>query len=528
MTQTKLTDIKKKRKKTRAEELAKEQREISISDFFQKNRHLLGFDNPIRALLTTIKELVDNSLDATDDMKVLPEIKIEIKKMSEDKFKVIVEDNGPGIVKEQIPFIFAKLLYGSKFFKIKESRGQQGIGVSASVLYGQLTTGKPTKITSKIGPKQKAHYYELHIDTEKNEPEIIKENILEWKKDHGTKVEIELEGQYTKGKRSVEEYLKQTAMVNPHLRITYINPEQNKITFPRSTDELPIEPKEIKPHPYGIEIGILIRMLKTSKYKKLNSFLKNEFCRISNKVAEEILEKAKLKPTSQSPNLTREEAESLLKAIKETKIRNPPLDCLSPIGAESLKKSLKKELNVDFCEAITRPPSVYRGFPFLLECAICYGGELDSEKSIQLLRFANKVPLLYQQSACAITKSISSTKWNSYGLSQSRSSLPIGPCLILVHIASVWVPFTSESKEAIAHYPEIEKEIKLALQECGRKLGTYLRKKKHAIQEEKKKEYITTFLPHIMIGLKEILNLKPTKEKIVEKNLREILEKSRK
>jgi DNA topoisomerase-6 subunit B len=185
-------------------------------------------------------------------------------------------------------------------------------------------------------------------------------------------------------------------------------------------------------------------------------------------------------------------------------------------------------MDVDFCEAITRPPSVYRGFPFLVEAAICYGGELEQEKSVKLQRFANKVPLLYQQAACATTKAISGTKWNSYGLSQSRGSLPVGPALIVVHIASVWVPFTSESKEAIAPYPEIEKEIRLALQECGRKLGSFIRKKKKAVQEEQKKEYITTFLPHIMIGLKDILDLNESKEKRIEKNLKEILEKSRK
>src|SRR3989338_8430453 len=216
-----------------AQELAKKQREISISEFFTKNRHLLGFDNPTRALLMTVKEAVDNSLDACNEAKILPELRVEIKKLAEDRFKVLVEDNGPGIVKEQIPRIFAKLLYGSKFHHLRQNRGQQGIGISASVLYSQLTTGKPSVIISRIAPKKPAHYYELNIDTKRNEPHIITDKIVEWKKDQGTKIEIELEGRYQKGKQSVDEYIKQTAIVNPQAQITYINADKEKVKYDR-------------------------------------------------------------------------------------------------------------------------------------------------------------------------------------------------------------------------------------------------------------------------------------------------------
>ena len=179
-------------------ELAKKQREISVASFFEKNRHLLGFDNPRKSLLTTIKEAVDNSLDACEEANILPEINVELIELSENRFRVVVEDNGPGIVKKQIPNIFAKLLYGSKFFKLSQSRGQQGIGISASVLYSQLTTGKPARITSRISKKHDAHYYELHIDTQNNKPEIIKEETVKWNKEHGTRIEMDLEGSYQK------------------------------------------------------------------------------------------------------------------------------------------------------------------------------------------------------------------------------------------------------------------------------------------------------------------------------------------
>ncbi|MCH8329645.1 MAG: DNA topoisomerase VI subunit B [Nanoarchaeota archaeon] len=508
-------------------ELAKKQRDISIASFFEKNRHLLGFDNPRKALLTTIKEAVDNSLDACEEAGILPEINVEVIDMENDRFRVIVEDNGPGIVKKQIPNIFAKLLYGSKFFKLSQSRGQQGIGISASVLYAQLTTGKPARITSRIGKKHPAHYYELHINTQNNKPEIIKEEQIEWNKEHGTRIELDLEGSYQKGDQSIDQYLKQTAIVNPHVTLIYTNPKAEQIIFPKASEQLPKKPVEIKPHPYGIEIGILLSMLKLTEARTLQSFLTNEFSRVGSGTAKQICENAAVLPKTKPRDVSRELAEKLIEGIKQTKIISPPTDCISPIGQELLEKGLKKEINAEFYTAITRPPSVYRGNPFIVEAGIAYGGEQNAEGSMHLLRYANRVPLLYQQGACAITRSVINTMWRNYGLSQSRGALPIGPITLVVHIASVWVPFTSESKEAIAHYPEIIKEIKLALQECGRKLASYVSKKRKIQFEGKKRDYIKLFIPHVGEALKELLKLNEKDEKKIEELLAEILEKKR-
>ena len=534
MVQKKLTEISKpKRVIIKAEELAKKQREISVAEFFTKNRHLLGFDNPRKALLTTIKEAVDNALDATEEMNVLPDIIVEVIPLSgkdvsvADRFLISVEDNGPGIVKKQVPNIFAKLLYGSKFHTMKMNRGQQGIGISAAAMYGQLTTGKPVKITTRISPEKPAMYYELYIDTHKNEPQILKEEEVDWDKEHGTKVSIELESKYLKGRQSVDEYLRQTAIANPHVTITYISPDKQKIVFPRATEELPVEPKEIKPHPYGVELGILMKMLKSTKAKNLQSFLKNDFSRVSPRIAKEICEKAGLYEKARPSRIATQEADNLFRAINSTKIMAPPTNCLVPIGHELIEKGLKKELNAEFYTAATRPPSVYRGNPFVIEAGLAYGGDLPADNIIRVIRFANRVPLLYQQSAGVIFKSILGTNWRNYGLSQSRGALPSGPIVIMVHMASVWVPFTSESKEAIAHYPEIVKEIKLALQECGRQLGIHIRKRKSVEHEAKKKSYIEKYLPHIGIALKDILNLKESDEQKIEKILKDMLENSK-
>ncbi|MFH1642669.1 MAG: DNA topoisomerase VI subunit B [Nanoarchaeota archaeon] len=508
-------------------ELAKKQREIGIAEFFSRNRHLLGFDNKRKALMTTIKEAVDNSLDACEEGRFLPEVSVELIDMGNDRFRVIVEDNGPGIVKKQIPQIFARLLYGSKFFKLSQSRGQQGIGISASVLYAQLTTGKSARIKSRISKTNPAHYYELKINTQKNAPEIVKEEVIEWDKDHGTRIELDLEGSYLGGSQSIDQYLKQTAIVNPHVQIIYTNPKADQIIFSRATDQLPKLPVEIKPHPYGVELGILMSMLKISDARTLQAFLTQEFSRVGPGTAKQICENAALLTTTKPKEINREMTEKLHQGIIKTKIIAPPTDCISPIGEELLEKGLRKEINAEFYCATTRPPSVYRGNPFIVEVGIAYGGELTGDDSIKIYRYANRVPLLYQQGACAVTKSVMSTAWRNYGLSQSKGSLPIGPVAVAIHIGSVWVPFTSESKEAIAHYPEIIKEIKLALQECGRKLGMFIHKKKRIQIEGAKRDYIETYIPHVADALKELVGYTDSEGEKVKELLKVILEKRR-
>jgi DNA topoisomerase-6 subunit B len=512
-----------------AYELAERQREISVSEFFTKNRHLLGFDNPRKALLTCVKEGVDNALDACEEAGMLPDVTVQIEPTAhEDRFKVTIEDNGPGIVKAQVPKIFAKLLYGSKFHRLKMSRGQQGIGISAAGMYGQLTTGRPVCITTRISKRKPAYYCEVSLHTQKNEPVIGKEREVDWDRPHGTRVTIELESRYQKGRQSVDEYLEQTAVANPHATIRYVSPEKKELLLPRATKELPQEAKEIKPHPYGIELGTLIHMLHDTNARTLSSFLNTEFSRVSPRLAKEICEKSGLNTNARPRRVARAEADNLLKSIHDTKIMVPPTDCVVPIGEELILKGLRRQLTADFYATTTRSPAVYRGNPFVVEAGLAYGGDLPAEGLARMLRFANRVPLLYQKSACAVTESVMDTSWRSYGLQQSTGALPSGPLVLMVHVASVWVPFTSESKEAVAHYPEIEKEIKLAVQECGRKLSAFLSKRRSHEDAEKKKSYIKEYIPHIGIALKDILGLTDRQEKKVVDTLTDVLEKSRK
>ena len=507
-----------------AHELAKSQREISIAEFFEKNRHLLGFDNKRKSLLTVVKEAVDNSLDACEEARVLPEISVEIRQSSLNIFNyvVTVEDNGPGLIRSQIPKVFAKLLYGSKFFKLSQSRGQQGIGISAAVLYAQLTTGKPAKITSRISPKEPAHYYELRIDVKKNAPEILKEEKVEWNKEHGTKIELTLEAEYLKGSQSVDQYVKETAIINPHVTMFYTNPKDEFFSYTRASEELPPLPKEIKPHPYGVEIGLLMRLLEQTQGRTLQSFLTSEFSRVGAGTAKKICENASLLPETKPKNITRDDAEKLIKGIAETDINKPPIDCISPIGEELMQKGLKKELEAEFYCSVSRPARVYRGNPFVIETAMAYGGQIPKNNQITLWRFANRVPLLYQQGACAVTDALTSVNWKPYGIQQTGKSFPMGPLVIVVHIASVWVPFTSEAKEAVAHYPELIAELKSALQKCGRQLGEYVNKKLRITQQLERANLFEKYIPEVADSLAALSG--ENKEKIIT-NLSSMLNK---
>lgn len=539
-----------------AVEMGARQREISVSEFFTKNRHLLGFDNPRKALLTCVKEAVDNSLDACEEAGILPEVIVKIEVVPDGdvvpplsqatRFRVTVTDNGPGIVREQIPRIFAKLLYGSKFHRLRMSRGQQGIGISAAGMYGQLTTGKPVRIISRISDKKPANYFEIQIDTKKNEPIIHKKNEIEWEHARGTQVTIELEGKYQKGRSSVDEYLEMSSIANPHVKFVYHAPDGQTIEYARTFTDLPVAPREIKPHPYGIELGMLLKMMHDTKSHWISGFLTSDFSRVSPRIAAEICEKAGVDPRAHPRRIARDQAEKLYRAIQATKIMSPPSDCISPIGEKAILGGLYKQIRGDFYTAATRPPAVYRGNPFIIEVGLAYGtgtgateqlplipkalaeGESHEEENEQarVIRYANRVPLLYQQSSCASFKAVLETAWKNYGVPQSRGALPQGPIVVFIHMASVWVPFTSESKEAIADYDEIRKEMKLALQECGRRLGAYLRKRAHAKSEFQRRNIFAMYIEEVALACGRLKQGKLDVEKLKKQLMRIAVKKT--
>lgn len=511
-----------------AEELSKNMKEISVAEFFEKNRHLLGYENSTKAMLTVIKELVDNSLDACEEAKILPNISISVKQVSENRFIIKAEDNGPGIVEEKLPLAFGKLLYGSKFHRLKQSRGVQGLGVHGAIMYAQLTSGKPVKITSSIG-NNFISIIDLMIDVTKNEPHIIsskrEKNPDKW---HGIAIEMEIEGRYIEKGQSVLEYLKETAIMNPYAKINFNGPTE-KVTFSRVVHTLPKIPKEIKPHPYGVELGILIRMSRQTKAKNLVNFLKTDFSRVGKISALQICKLASVNPHRKPSELTHDELTKLHGAMQQVKLVSPPTDCLSELGEETIVKGLQKEIQAEHFLAISRPPNVYRGRPFAVEVGIAYGGSLNPNQDAELFRFANKVPLMYHQSDCAIAEAVKEVDWRRYGLQQPGNSLPTGPLVLLVHFASVWVPFTSEGKQAIASYPDIIKEIKLALQDAGRELKKYISGKRKSHEIQMRRSLFENYIPEAAGAISKLSDVPKEKivhglEKILKKGLKEIEE----
>ncbi|KYH25865.1 type 2 DNA topoisomerase 6 subunit B [Halalkalicoccus paucihalophilus] len=663
-----------------ADELAANQREISIAEFFEKNKHMLGFDSGARGLVTAVKEAVDNALDATEEAGILPDIYVEIKEVG-DYYRLVVEDNGPGITKEQIPKVFGKLLYGSRFHAREQSRGQQGIGISAAVLYSQLTSGKPAKITSRTQSSDEAQYFELIIDTDTNEPEISREETTSWDRPHGTRIELEMEANM-RARGQLRDYIKHTAVVNPHARIELHEPSDS-FKAERATDQLPAETEEIRPHPHGVELGTVIKMLGSTDSHSLSGFLQEEFTRVGKKTAGKVLDNFRdryfgremaWEPTAEDEiadavseattnkaaeaieafasgiaegvaardhlahheleaivaeiadgiaaehgtfgetarqkaveagwsaiiesregecyrlvdaatstrkdeatiealsqriaakfddgrhRLTRSDLEEyvaraadmtqerddvavgetarenivaefwsamktvpddvplarevasdrnaardLVAAMRETDIIAPPTDCLAPITDELVEAGLKKEFDAEFYAAATRDAEVHGGDPFIVEAGIAYGGEIPAEGSIDVMRFANRVPLVYQRGACATTDVVKRIGWRNYGLDQpGDSGLPNGPAVVMVHVASTNVPFTSESKDAIANVPAIEDEIELAIREAARELKSYLSKQRSIAKRRKKQDVLATILPEMAEKVAEV------------------------
>ena len=700
-----------------AAELAESQREISIAEFFEKNKHMLGFDSGARGLVTAVKEAVDNALDATEEAGILPDVYVEITEVG-DYYRLVIEDNGPGITKEQLPKVFGKLLYGSRFHKREQSRGQQGIGISAAVLYAQLTSGQPAKITSRPKGQSTAQYFELIVDTDTNEPEIQVEDTTSWDRPHGTRIELEMEANM-RARGQLHDYMQHTAVVNPHARFELREPGlEEPWKFERATESLPAETEEIRPHPHGVELGALIKMLEATESYSVSGFVKSEFTRVGAKTADSIVDafrdehygralawsppgadstrtdrtpedvktaveaavvnKGAAATTAFAEGITetvrgnahlarfelaaivetvaervesetdrrfgatvrekaveaawsvitgvdpvdeesaetpgeeaaaheaapvvadcyaliddatstqkddetvhamaeavarrivdrdpsqfrlthdalerlvadaatfvedqhdatfgdtargnvveavwsrartvpddppqvsaiaddRDTAANLLEGMRATNILAPPTDCLAPITAELVEAGLRKEYDADFYAAATRDAEVHGGDPFIVEAGIAYGGEIPADGSVELLRFANRVPLVYQRGACATTDVIRTIGWRNYGLDQpGGSGLPSGPAVISIHVASTNVPFTSESKDALANVPAIEDEIELAVREAARELKSYLNKRRSMKQRREKQNVLGTILPEMAEKVAEV------------------------
>ena len=506
-----------------AQKLASNQKQVAISEFFEKNKHFLGFDSPVRSLITAVKEAVDNSLDACEEARILPSIKVKVSKIDtkKDIIELVVEDNGPGIPQKSIEKVFGQLLFGSRFHAIRQSRGQQGIGITGVVMYSQLTTGKPTHVKSKIATESTAAVVDIGLDTRKNKATKSNAGREIWllddgeMKKHGLEVTTRMKAKYQKGRQSVWQYLRMTSIVNPHAEITFTDPEGEVHHWPRVTERLPGKVESIKPHPHGIELGQLQRMLTESTDSRLSVFLRTNFSGVSTRAAKELCSAAELDVKVKPKQMTPDQIRALLESFqgermfngKPVKLLNPPTNCLSPIEEMLIKKGLSKTIDSRYAITMTRVPNVSQGNPYQVEVGLIFGGNMAADKPVEVLRFANRVPLMYQQGGCLLTKAIESVDWRQYGLDQAGGKgVPKGPAAILVHLASTNVQFTSEAKEALADNAEVMEEVRKAMLEMGRGLRKHLEKKKKMAKTKEKFELINDILPAIAAKSAQILN----------------------
>ncbi len=502
-----------------AEKMAANQKQVAISEFFEKNKHFLGFDTLNRALITAVKEAVDNALDACEEARILPDIVVKITKLDNKKdiLQLEVEDNGPGIPRASIEKVFGQLLFGSRFHAIRQSRGQQGIGITGVVMYSQLTTGDPTHVESKIAKEATAVSVDIGLDTRKNKAIKSNQDRVDWgEKVHGLNVKTTMKAKYQRGRQSVWQYLRMTSIVNPHADILFIDPDGEKHHWQRVTERLPGRVEAIKPHPNGIELGQLQRLCGESSESRMTTFLRRTFSGVSGRAAKELCEVAELEEKLKPKSLSAQQIRSLLEAFqgertlkgKPVKLLNPPTSCLSPIEELLIKKGLSKTIDSKFVATMTRAPSVSQGNPFQVEVGLIFGDGMAADKPVEILRFANRVPLMYQQGGCLLTKAIESVDWRQYGLDQAGGrGVPKGPAAILVHLASTNVQFTSEAKEALSDNETVMEEARKAMLEMGRGLRKHLEKQKKMGKTKEKFELINDIIPAIAEKSASLLEL---------------------
>ncbi|HIJ99825.1 TPA: DNA topoisomerase VI subunit B [archaeon] len=494
------------------EKLFEEFKTVQLSEFFRKNRQYLGYVGKIKSLTTVIHELLSNSLDACEEAKISPSIKITISELGTEHYKVRVEDNGPGIPEQHLEKVFGQLLTGTKFHRNIQLRGQQGLGVSGCVLFSQMTTGKSTYIKSGTG-KGKIVEARVEIDIKTNSPNLIDKKV-ENSIMRGTVVEAEFKGvQYTKGIRGPFEYIRWTAAANPHAEIMFKDPEGSEMLFERVIDKVPKVPKEVKPHPSGLEAHDILDLALKSKSRAISSFLSSDLARVSSDKVSEIQALVDFDLAKSPKRLEWPEAEQIVKSFKKIKFMAPPTDGLIPIGKDQIEKALNNLLSPDFIEVISRKPTTYKGgIPFIVEIAIAYGGNSGraaaskeiNERKVEIMRFANRSPLLFDAGGCALTKAVNSIDWRRYKLKDMENS----PVSLFINLISTHVPYTSAGKQAVAGEEEILNEIRMALMRASRSLQLFLSGRRKASEIAERKKMYERYIPETAKALAKLTGKK--------------------
>ena len=595
--------------------------QISPSEFFYSNRDLAGFSNPTRSLYTAVREFVENALDACDQKGILPDVHLIIKAVDPEKsdpkpYILTVKDNGPGIDSSHIPLAFGTVLYGSKF-GLKQARGMFGLGATMAILYGQITTNKPVIVKSSMDGKTQDEF-ELLLDIQNNKPVIVKHSTKEVSK-HGLSVSICLEGDYSKAGNKIRDYVYETSLITPYASISFDDPKGEKFNHIRFVKDIPPPPTIIKPHPHGIDVERIRRMIVESQFEiptiddamiekvrkdlglsmkslsftgimdkakkkwktlprqvrvvialmsflkmdfdklmkikiedidmankklfywdfgdsqsksidmdpanpyfkqltntvqgePLTTFLTKRFQRIGPTTALKFAEFAGFKPEKRMGTMTNQELVNLSDSLQKYEdFLAPDPSCLAPLGEEPLEKGIKKFFNPDFTAVVQRPASAYSGFPFIIEMGIAYGGDIKTGGP-HVYRYANRIPLLYDEGSDVVLKVVNDTDWGRYKVKGDP------PFIIVSHICSTRIPYKTAGKENVADRPEIERELRLGLQYLSRKLAAYMSKRGQADMAKKRANLYAKYIPLIAQFCTELADKKkePNYKKLLE------------
>jgi len=506
----------------------------STAEYFAKNLQQVGFSSPLKAVLTTLKEAVDNSLDACEQAGILPEIEVQITKVgtgstkNTDLIKIVVEDNGPGIDPDDLAKVFGEYLASSKFGKGQCSRGQQGIGISAATTWAQLTNAKGAFVTSKTASMRKAIKAQIDVDIKSNTGVVRNKETVDWDKKNGVRVEFTFDGRIQlNGDGGLLTYLDGTVLVNPHLSIRYKLVDQDWVEVKRVSQEVPEVPEATLPHPHTFKLGEFITHATLYGKVNLDKFLKTGFSRINDQALKDFIGKGLNKNLLNKaiPSLNEEDFKKVFQAVQDTELMAPSTKSVLTVGEDSLSKSITRLGEIDFFSVITRKPAICDFKPVVVEVALARfkNRNLEADEPVQLLRFANRVPLQFDKSGCAITWAIESVNWKSYGLTQPKGSLPLGPYIFAVSVTSPFIKFKNASKETIDASEELVEEIRRALMQAGQKLSRHIKKEFKEADLERKLAHIEQFGPILVESLVRITKSNESRKKKAEEGLKKLL-----
>jgi DNA topoisomerase VI subunit B len=483
-----------------ASELFEEFKELTASEFFRRNKQMLGFSGKIRSLTIVFHELITNSIDAAEEAGILPDMAIDLKRVDKDHYILRHQDNGPGIPEAFITKVFCTMFAGSKFRNI-QSRGQQGLGCSGCVLLSQMTTGQPVKIRSgyKEGDKLKGVEMTVKMDVKTNQGLILDQREINV---NSTGVSMELhfkDVSYSLSEQGAFEYIRRTMIANPHAKIVFKDPTGHKYIFDRATDEIPPKPKEVLPHPKGVTADDLIFMAKHTDKRRFRSMLTTSLSRMSNKRVDELEEITGIDFNKRPKDMKWEEAEKIVELFQSMDFMAPPTAGLIPIGEDQVEKGIREILDPEYVKTITRKPKTYKGgVSFVIESGISYGGKsgrvVGEQKKAEIMRFANRVPLTFDQGSCGITEALKSIDWKRYGIRDLENA----PITVFVNIVSTHVPYMSTGKQSVAPEAEIMQEVRQATMKIARSLQKYLNAKRAAKEEAMRSKIFETFVPVIL------------------------------